>query len=416
MIEKTRDKIRENKILYLKVSLIIVGSIILSSLMFFTTGQLEEDSQGRVLLRRNEQGQGVRLEQLVLEIGEENLDYKINISGQGYNSDELNQVFQEAVEQLEILMLGNNETLEWVTKDLNFVERIPGREVVVEWNLENYEYMNHLGQLKEEKIPDDGVLVEIEAALIYEEEMVFFQRVVHLYPKEHTFLEVQLEALENELQKLDRETRDNQYLALPTVINNQPISWQLPPNHDYVGILLLGIVVAFLYLVSEKQKSKTIIKEKKEQMLLDYPKVIETFALFVGAGMTPRVAWFRIGETYLRQREEKGIRFVYEEIVYTMYEIKGGKAEAVCYEDFGSRLGIAYYKKFGALLAGNVKKGGKGMVQLLRSGAEDAREERKNNAKRLGDEVGTKLMLPMFLMLGIVLVIVILPAFMSIQL
>ena len=42
-------------------------------------------------------------------------------------------------------------------------------------------------------------------------------------------------------------------------------------------------------------------------------------------------------------------------------------------------------------------------------------EERKARAKRLGEEAGTKLLVPMFFMLAVVLVIVIVPAFMSVQ-
>ena len=50
---------------------------------------------------------------------------------------------------------------------------------------------------------------------------------------------------------------------------------------------------------------------------------------------------------------------------------------------------------------------------MLRLEAVQAFEERKATAKRLGEEAGTKLLLPMFLMLAIVLVIVIVPAFFS---
>ena len=42
-------------------------------------------------------------------------------------------------------------------------------------------------------------------------------------------------------------------------------------------------------------------------------------------------------------------------------------------------------------------------------------EDRKARARRLGEEAGTKLLLPMFLMLTVVLVIVIVPAFLSMQ-
>ena len=411
-----RERIKANKRLYIKGILIVLCGIILSVSMVLAGGPIERDSEGRIQLKRNDKGLGERLEHLILEIGEENIEFEVSVSGQGYTPEELTQMFQEGIEKLEEIMLGKNQSLEVVTSDLLFVDRLPGGQVSVEWNVDSYEYLTHQGKLKEENIPDEGVLVEIEATLSFEEEFVVIQRAAHLYPKEYSTLERWLKALEQDLERLDQETRDSEYLTLPTEVENQPISWHLPPNYDYVGILVLGFVVAVMYVLSEKQKEKAATKKQQEQMLLDYPKVIETFSLFIGAGMTPRVAWFRICELYLRQREEKGIRYVYEEMVFTMYEIKGGKAEAICYEDFGSRIGITFYRKFGALLAGNVKKGAKGMVQLLRNQAEDAREERKNTAKRLGDEVGTKLMLPMFMMLGIVLIVVILPAFMSIQL
>ena len=52
---------------------------------------------------------------------------------------------------------------------------------------------------------------------------------------------------------------------------------------------------------------------------------------------------------------------------------------------------------------------------MLQMEAVHAFEERKALAKRVGEEASTKLLLPMFFMLGIVLVIVIVPAFLSIQ-
>ena len=53
---------------------------------------------------------------------------------------------------------------------------------------------------------------------------------------------------------------------------------------------------------------------------------------------------------------------------------------------------------------------------MLKTEAIQAQEEQKAHAKRAGEEAGTKLLLPMFLMLAVVLVIVIVPAFLSVQL
>ena len=63
----------------------------------------------------------------------------------------------------------------------------------------------------------------------------------------------------------------------------------------------------------------------------------------------------------------------------------------------------------------NLRKGTKGLTELLKLESIQAFEERKAQAKRLGEEAGTKLLLPLFLVLAVVLVIVIVPAFLTLQ-
>ena len=53
---------------------------------------------------------------------------------------------------------------------------------------------------------------------------------------------------------------------------------------------------------------------------------------------------------------------------------------------------------------------------MLTKEAGQAYEERRQTAKKQGEEISTKLLLPMSLMLIVVLVIVIVPAFLSISL
>ena len=97
-------------------------------------------------------------------------------------------------------------------------------------------------------------------------------------------------------------------------------------------------------------------------------------------------------------------------------EMCGGVPEKDCYESFGGRCGLQAYMKLGALLSQNLRRGTKGLADALRLEGIHAFEERKALARRRGEEAGTKLLLPMFLMLAVVLVIVIVPAFLSISL
>ena len=150
-------------------------------------------------------------------------------------------------------------------------------------------------------------------------------------------------------------------------------------------------------------------------MQIDYPRIINKFNLYIRAGMTVRKAWFRIAEDYQTGKGTGVGRKAYDEMTAAMYQIRGGLPEGECYEAFGARCGEQAYRRFGLLLSQNLRKGSGGLTDLLEREASDAFEDRKKLAKKLGEEAGTKLMIPMFMMLVIVLIIVIVPAFFSIQ-
>ena len=100
-------------------------------------------------------------------------------------------------------------------------------------------------------------------------------------------------------------------------------------------------------------------------------------------------------------------------MVLTLREIKNGVSEVDAISSFGSRIKLTPYLKFSSLLSQNIRKGSRGLTELLKEEGKLAYEERKEHAKQLGEEAGTKLLLPMIIMLGIVFVIILVPSFLS---
>ena len=98
---------------------------------------------------------------------------------------------------------------------------------------------------------------------------------------------------------------------------------------------------------------------------------------------------------------------------YALREMDAGTGEAAAYERFGQRCGLPGYIKMGSLLAVNLRKGTADLRQSLEKEAGLALEERKNNALKAGERAGTKMLFPMILMLGVVIVILVVPAFMA---
>ena len=145
---------------------------------------------------------------------------------------------------------------------------------------------------------------------------------------------------------------------------------------------------------------------------MDYPEIVNKLALYMGAGMTIRNAFIKMGEDYKKYRKERR-RYVYEEILITCNELQSGRSEMDAYDHFGKRCQDSVYMKLCTLLTQNIRKGSNDLLHMLRQEADNAFAERKSLAKKLGEEAGTKLLFPMIMMLCIVMVIIMIPAYFS---
>ena len=101
------------------------------------------------------------------------------------------------------------------------------------------------------------------------------------------------------------------------------------------------------------------------------------------------------------------------ELKVLLRDLGNGISEAEALTRFGKRLGSPLYIRFSSFLIGNLKKGNADLLRLLQEEAENAFILRKNHAKKQGEEASAKLLFPMFLMLGVIMAVIIMPAFMS---
>ncbi len=95
----------------------------------------------------------------------------------------------------------------------------------------------------------------------------------------------------------------------------------------------------------------------------------------------------------------------------TVNELKNGVSEATAYKGFSKRIGIPEITRFTTLLTQNLKKGSTNLMKLLSEESEEAFENRKRRARTKGEEAGTKLLVPMVLLMITIMVIIMLPAF-----
>ena len=94
-------------------------------------------------------------------------------------------------------------------------------------------------------------------------------------------------------------------------------------------------------------------------------------------------------------------------------EIQDGTPDIPAVEQFGKRCGIQPYLRFASIISQNLRKGSQGLIEILEQEALEAFDQRKQQALRMGETASTKLLFPMMIMLGLVMGIIMVPAFMS---
>lgn len=394
---------------------VLVITIILT-LVVFVVEKVSTDSNS--LVTRNTYGEGEKTEEYELSIeGEfENQTLQIEVEEREYTYAEVQKLFQTVMDELDTVVLGENESFNRIETDLNLVTSLDDYPVQIQWDLNSYEVMNMEGEIKEDKVTEEGTLVKLRGTITYGDEQTIYVRNMMVYAKVREGLDKLIYDIQQEIKAREEETREEVSFSLPEEVDGKTLTWSQKKEEHWYYILLIGIVCSVYLVYREREKVKQKEKQRRRELLREYPGMISKFTMLLGTGTTVKNAWEKIVQNYELQREQLGRQAVYEEMLLTYREMQGGVPEAEAYEKFGKRCGITLYVKFGAMLAQNLRKGSKGISDILRMEAIQSFENRKSTAKRLGEEAGTKLLMPMMGMLLVVLVMVMVPAFLTMQL
>ncbi len=339
-------------------------------------------------------------------------EVELELMEKQYSDTEIKKLFEDTINSLDTYILGDNKSLEEVEHNLNFIQTVPNTSIRIIWSTSDSNVIDETGVIYNENLEKDSLIL-INAKITYEGKSVEYSRYVKALPKVYTKEELLKLKLNNLLKNVLNSSQKEINVYLPDKVEGNSILWKERKESNGMFILILGVVAAILITLSAEKDLMGKVEKRKRQMLLDYPEIISKFNLLVSAGMSITNVWNKIVLDYEQNKKEK--RYAYEEMIITAKELSLGESEIVAIERFGRRTKLQPYLRFSSLIGQNVKKGSQGLLQQLELEAVEAFYERKEIAKRLGEEAGTKLLIPMVIMLFLVLVIIMVPAFMSFQ-
>ena len=357
-------------------------------------------------LERNVPGGGVQNYELQVDYqGSEDV-IDLPVEEEQYTREEILELFDGSIEEIEKEMLGDNESAEHVNQPLNFISQ--HGQIKIFWKIEDPEIVGYSGEIRAELEESETLLLNLFATLSLGEVSKTYSVPVVITAPERS----EKEELVKRIQESIEETNDvyEKEVQLPETIDGNQISFKkAQENHDAV-ILIFSFLAVIVIAAGYDQRLENKVKQRKEQMMIDFTEIVSKLSLMYEAGSSILKAWEKI----VADQEQKGeVRYAYQEMKLALEKIKSGVRERDAYAQFGKRCGLHPYMKLGNILEQNLSKGTKGLKLLLKQETEDAFEERKRLARKKGEEAGTKMLVPMVLMMVVVIVIIAVPALMS---
>ncbi|WP_434310586.1 hypothetical protein [Hominifimenecus sp. rT4P-3] len=342
---------------------------------------------------------------------------QVKVTGRRYSDAELEQLFQTAEEEARKQVLGENSSLDAVWGKLNFRTESSIEGMRVSWSPQETCLVDTNGEITTEVVFGEGKATKLDLTLRYEaENRAPVKRVIEvpivLVEPSKTPEEAFQERVEASLRQADREGRETDILNLPEEINGEPVTFYRAETGGKPGtVLILGILAGIAVLYWEEQKLKEAYVRRNRELALDYGELVGKLNVLIGAGLPVRRTWERI----VKEAEQKAGKkhYLYEEMALTLHAMEQGISEDQAYREFGKRCGLPPYLRLGSLLEANGTKGTKGLTGLLEKEAADAFLERLQLARKQGEEVNAKLLLPMLLLFALVLILLMVPAFLA---
>ncbi len=396
-----------------KQGLAILGAVAAFGIVILLMGTAGDFSEKEITTLKRP-AEGTQVHNLSAWVAGERYEIAVALTQKQLTAQEVQAHWLKAKESLPLWILGENTSLSSVSRDLDLPRFLPGTAIEIQWYSSDYALINPEGGVLVEELEGDAQDVLLTAELSYGEWVEHMEIPVRVVApsanqkdsvRENIFLQLQDELAAQGYEET---------VALPKAFADKEIKYYEEPAHRPEGVFLLVCMAIVGIFAASESAHKRKKEERLRQMQRDYPEVVTKLTLLLEAGLSIRCAWSRMAAEYLRYAGgRKKRRYVYEEMLHTDRQMQVGMSEKTAYAQFGKRCGTILYLRFGSVLVQNLQMGSRSIVPLLKKEAQEALCERKERARQLGEEAGTKLLLPMAGMLVLVLVIVMIPAFLS---
>ncbi len=211
--------------------------------------------------------------------------------------------------------------------------------------------------------------------------------------------------------------RDEYWKAVNKTIVGLIASFMLLPLTYVYGksllissIIFVVLTVSFILLPNSLVESK--MKELRRSFSLNMPDYLERVAILLDSGQN---LWASIEKAAMVNEDEFSLEGEISRTMREIHECRGSEKDPCdAFSDMAKRLASSHVSSFVSLIVQNSRKGQSELVEIIRMQAAIYRNDRKNVAKKLGEEATTLMLIPTTIVFIGVLILLLAPAFLVI--
>lgn len=370
---------------------------------------------GDLIFERNSFGEGEKEVSVVLEKEDQKREYSLILKEQELSGREENSLRKEFFHELEEQMAGDNTSLQNVRQALCFEEELDGWPFYITYQPAEQGYLQLDGSLGEKSLSlKKGEILHTKVSVTAEYGSYIWNRTFEIQvmkPKTEKKSSPFTKAVDR-LKETEKETRGEKTYTVPALAGG--VRAGKKQDFSSLSVLMFGAVILVLLLLRNVSELKNGEKMCRKETLRDFPMIVHLLALYMGAGLSFSSAVHRISVDYMSRPDRKKT-YAFEEILRMDTCLKLGEGQQEACMQWGKRFKEPVYQKLSLTMLQVMAKGTREGRVLMNHMEQEAFRQRIDQAKKEGEEASTRLLFPMIVLLGMVMLLVMFPAIVRFQ-
>lgn len=352
-------------------------------------------------------------EDILLKAGKQHDIFSIEVEPVQWTKEKADEMLLQAAERLEAEILGKNQDFMHIEENLALAQALSGYPFSIEWESDREDLIDSYGEVHREGLTQDTI-VTLTAFFYYRDWQWTRQFAVVLKKEALTETEQYKKKLEQFLEEAQAADTEEDTWQLPQYLGEEALQYQIVTENSSIWILMCLLLVAAVavWFGQDQDLHRERIK-RQEHFRMEYISFAESISLYLSAGLTLPMAMQLCTQDYIKRKPEGHL--LRAALIEFQKNIRNGYSFLEAMEHLAETADDMNYRRMAGLFQQGMLHGTQDLAQLLETEVRKIREEKRRQSKVAGEKVSTALIAPMMLQLGMVIVLIMIPAFSSMQ-